>query len=365
MCRATVGLALALLSCQSPADRIDDAARAVINEQKVPGMTIAILRDGKPVKQKAYGVADVENGVPASLDSVYELASVSKQFTAVTILSLVDEGKLSLDDLVTKWVPDAPAGWREMKVRHLLTHTSGLTEFHFRPDRVSALSFMRYTVDMQVEDIRRSRQLFFPGQKFGYSNAGYELLAIIAQKVSGKPFEQLRQERVLGPAGMTNTFVKSDSSIIPHRAQGYTLRDGTLVNWTLSNTLQSVDCDGFGGLLSTVGDLAKWENTVAAGKILKPETWKLAWSPTTLNDGKVSSYGMGWNVQDTKFGRTLSHTGHTGTFVIRLPDKKLTIICLSNLGIGNPPPYGHDQGWRLNEFAGKLAELAVATYAKK
>lgn len=359
--RATLGLVLltTVATC-CHADPVDDLVEKVLKEQRVPGMTISILRDGKPVKQRAYGMANVELGVPARLNTRYELASVSKQFTAVTVLSLVDEGKLSLDAPVSQWVTDAPSTWQGITVRHLLNHTSGLPEFHFRPDRVSALSFMRYTVDMQIEDIRRSRLLFRPGQRFGYSNAGYELLAIIAQRVSGKPFEQLRKERVLDPAGMSETVAKSDATIIPNRSGGYTLRNGVLVNWTLSQTLQSVDCDGFGGLLSTVGDLAKWEDALAAGKILKPETWKQAWTPTTLADGKVSNYGFGWSVQESPNGKIISHTGHTGTFLIRLPDKKLTIICLSNLGIGNPPPYGNDQGWRLNEFANRLSQAAIA-----
>jgi CubicO group peptidase (beta-lactamase class C family) len=362
--RLLVLACLLTAACAASADSIDDLANAAIKNERVPGMTISILRDGKPVKQAAYGLADVENRAPARIDSVYELASVSKQFTAVLVLQLAEEGQLSLDDPVSKYVPEAPRTWEPMRVRHLLTHTSGLPEFHFLPNRMNALSFMRYTVDMQVQDIRRSRLSFTPGTKFGYSNAGYELLAIIAQQVAGKPFEELRRERILDPLGMTKTVTRSASKVIPNRADGYTLRNGELTNWTLSHTLQAVDADGFGGLMSTVGDLAKWEGALAAGKLLKPETWKIAWSPTTLSDGTISRYGMGWAVEDTPFGQAIAHSGHTGTYLVRLPDKRLTVIVLSNLGIGTPPPYGQDKGWNLGAFTRKLTELAAERYAK-
>lgn len=357
-------LASLAIASQAFADRIDNLVTKTLREQKVPGMTIAILRDGKPVKQKGYGLAEVENAVPARLDTVYELASVSKQFTAVAALMLVDEGKLSLDEPVAKFVPGASSQWEPIRLRHLLTHTSGLPEFHFRPDRVSALSFMRYTNDMQLEDIRRARLLFAPGTKFQYSNAGIELVGLIVEKVSGQPFNTFVRDRILTPAGMTDTRFKDASEVIPHRAGGYTLREGVVKRWTLTQTLQSLDVDAFGGLLSTVGDLTKWENALAAGRFLKPETWKTAWTPYAFPDGKLSNYGMGWSVENTKHGRRIWHTGHTGTFLMRLPDKKLTIIVLSNLGSGNPPPYGKDNSWRLYEFANAISDLAVTTYAK-
>lgn len=364
MRRAFFSLVILAMAGSAIADRIDDLVAKTLREQKVPGMTVAILRDGKPVKQKGYGLAEIENSVPAQLNTVYELASVSKQFTVVATLMLVDEGKLSLDEPVAKFVPGASPQWEPIRLRHLLTHTSGLPEFHFRPDRVNALSFMRYTNDMQLEDIRRSRLLFAPGTKFQYSNAGMELLGLIVEKVSGQPFNAFVRERILLPAGMTETRFKDASEVIPHRAGGYTLRDGVVKRWTLTQTLQSLDVDAFGGLLSTVGDLTKWETAVAAGKYLKPETWKIAWTPFAFPDGKVSAYGMGWSVENSKHGRRIWHTGHTGTFLMRLPDKKLTIIVLSNLGSGNPPPYGRDSSWRLYEFANAISDVAVAEYAK-
>ncbi|MGV3616827.1 MAG: serine hydrolase domain-containing protein [Fimbriimonas sp.] len=364
MRRALAPLALLALAGQASADRIDDLVAKTLREQKVPGMTIAILKNGKPVKQKGYGLAEIENSVPAKLETVYELASVSKQFTAVATLMLVDEGKLSLDDPVSKFVPETSVAWEPMRIRHLLTHTSGLGEFHFRPDRVSALSFMRYTNDMQLEDIRRTRILFTPGTKFQYSNAGMELLGLIVGKVSGLPFPDFVRQRILAPAGMTQTRFKDGGEIVPNRAGGYTLRAGSLARWTLTQTLQSLDVDAFGGLLSNVGDLTKWENAIAAGRYLKPETWRLAWTPYTFPDGKVSRYGMGWSVESTKDGRRIWHTGHTGTFLMRLPDKGLTIIVLSNLGSGNPPPYGRDASWKLYEFAEAIQDLAVAQYGK-
>lgn len=349
----------------SGADAIDDLLKMVMKEQQVPGITLAILKDGKPVKIKAYGVAEVENQVPARVDTVYELASLSKQFTATALLELVDEGKVSLDDPVSKFIEDAPESWSGMKVRHLLNHTAGLVEFHFRPDRVNALSFMRYTTAMQIEDIKRSKLLFAPGSKYAYSNAGYLLLGVIIEKVSGIPYRQFMQDRIFKPVGMDHTGLSESGEIVAKRACGYTVRKGKLVQWTLSKTLQSLDLDSFGAMYSTVPDLIKWENALAAKKLLKSETWNVAWNQTSVGNGKWLNYGYGWGINPTsKHGYQLRHTGHSGTIMVRLPQKKMAVILLSNHGIGNPPPYGNDTGWDLSETTDKVIDLAVAKYAK-
>jgi len=311
------------------------------------------------VKQRGYGFAMLEHRVPATRDTAYELASVSKQFCSTAIMILVDDGKLRLDDKVSQYLPGTPETWSTMTVRNLLNHTSGISEFAMDPARASALSFYRYTNAQQLKDTERSGLLFKPGDRFQYSNSGYAMAGLIVEKASGQPYNAFIRSRILTPLGMTKTTFTDPTAIIPNRAEGYTLRNGQWAVWRMAVTMGALDMVSFGGIISTVGDLAKWDDALGTSRLLKAESWKEVWTPSTLNSGEHINYGLGW-VVDTMNGKPFqSHSGHTGTYMGRSPQDHVAVIVLSNLGLGNPPPFGHDRSWPVTEFGELLLKQSV------
>ena len=365
-------LATLLLALQisAHADTIDSFILKTMTDAKVPGVSLAIVKDGRIVKMAGYGLSEIENSVRASPNSVYEIASLSKQFTATALMMLVEEGKVSVEDPVSKYFPDAPATWSDMKVANLLNHSAGLQELVLDPKRLSSLAFIHYTRDQQIHDIEASSLLFHPGDKMSYSNAGYELLAIIVEKASGKSFQDFVNERIFKPLNMNSTEFINLYSVIPHRANGYTIRAGHWAVWKMSQTLGSLDLNGFGGIESTVLDLASWEIALESGTLLKPESWQTLWTPRSLNTGQPVAdydgpYGFGWHVNDLPIGHILEHTGHTGTAMLRIPSQKLGVIILSNLGSGNPKPFANDHGYNVKALGRKVLELAVQRWGSK
>jgi CubicO group peptidase (beta-lactamase class C family) len=338
--------------------------RQTMKASSVPGVSIAIVKDGHIVKAAGYGLAEVENQVPARPDTVWEIASLSKQFASTALMMLVEEGKVSIEDPVSKYLADTPPTWSTMKVENLLNHTSGLQDLILNPARLSSLAFFHYTRDQQLHDIEASSLRFAPGEKMAYSSAGYELVALIVEKASGEKFQDFLTERIFKPLGMTATDFVDLYKLVPHRSNGYTIRSGHWAVWKMSQTLGSLDLNGFGGIESSVLDLAKWEVALERSELLKPESWQTLWTPRMLNGGQVVAdydgpYGFGWHVNDLPIGHVLEHTGYTGAAMLRLPDHKLAVIVLSNLGDGNPKPFANDHGYDVKAFGRKILELAA------
>jgi CubicO group peptidase (beta-lactamase class C family) len=351
-------LALALVT-QAPADAIDRLVNKWMQDQRIPGVSIGIVRDGRLTKAKGYGFAELENRVRATPDTVFELASVSKQFTAVATAILVDEGKLSFDDPVSKHVKEAPASWQGMTIRHLLSHQSGLPEFHFalNPGRLSAISFIRYTDAQQLADTIATPLRFKPGEGYQYSNAAYAVAGIVVARVSGVPYQQFVQERILKPIGMENTRFCSRDDVIPNLAGQYTKRGDAWARWRMADVMGSMDSNAFGGLVSNVRDLARWDNALG-GRLLKATTWMELWR-VPRGRGESSNPALGWFVGTLDGKNWIGHTGHTGTHVIRFPEQRTTLILLTNLGAGTPPPFGKDQGFNVWQMGLELAKLAL------
>jgi CubicO group peptidase (beta-lactamase class C family) len=355
---------LALTSVLGRADSIDDLVRQTMASANVPGASVAVIKNGRIVKIKGYGLAEIENSVAASPETVYELASLSKQFAATALMMLAEEGKVSVEDPVSKYLPNTPTSWATMKVANLLNHTSGIQELVLDPKKMSSLAFFHYKREQQLQDIEASSLLFAPGEKMSYSNSGYELVALIVEAASGEKFQDFVTNRILKPLKMTSTDFVDMFSVIPHRSNGYTVRSGHLAVWKMSQTLGSLDLNAFGGMESSVLDLAKWEIALEEGKLLKPETWKSVWTPRRLNNGSPVAdydgpYGFGWHVNDLPIGHVLEHTGHTGTAMLRLPDQKLAVIVLSNLGAGNPKPFANDHGYDVKSLGRAVLNLAA------
>ena len=259
-----------------------------MREQKVPGIALAIIKDGVVLVAKGYGESNVEHHVPVTAETIFQSGSVGKQFTAAAVMLMVEEGRLALEDSITKYLPDAPASWKPIRVRHLLTHTSGIPDyavdtFDYRHDATEEeLTRMAYALTLEFE----------PGAKWEYSNTGYLLLGAIIRKVSGRFYGDLLAERVFRPLGMSTARVISEADIVPHRAAGYQLVDGQLKNqdWVAPSLNTTAD----GALYLSALDMIAWDKGLRAGAILKPESWKQVYTPVRLTSGEKYPYGFGW-----------------------------------------------------------------------
>jgi CubicO group peptidase (beta-lactamase class C family) len=236
---------------------------------------------------RGYGLANVEHQVPVKPETIFQSGSMGKQFTATAVMMLVEEGKLSLDDKITKFFTDAPEAWRNITVRHLLTHTSGMTDypqdFDLRRD---------YTEDELYARIKPIPLAFQPGEKWSYSNLAYVMLGLLIHKVSGKFYGDFLQERVFQPLGMTTARVISEADIVPNRAAGYRVTNGQLKNQSWVSPSLNTTADG--ALYLTVYDMAKWDAALYTEKLLKRSSLEEMWTPVKLNDGKTHPYGFGW-----------------------------------------------------------------------
>jgi CubicO group peptidase (beta-lactamase class C family) len=318
-----------------PADQEPDAVdvyiKASMSRQHIPGLTLAVIHDGKIKKARGYGLASVELNVAARPETVYELASATKPFVATAVMLLVRDGRIRLDDPVGKFVENVPGTWKGVTVRHLLTHTSGIKDYlgDLRRD---------FPHDAQPEAIVRAAieapLNFTPGEKWSYSNTGYVLLGMIIRKASGKSFDAFLEEHVFKPLGMVDTRRDTPDEIIPNRAVGYLwngpggLRNGEFLKYQMTN-------HGDRGILTTAPYLIRWDLASSAGRILGPSGEEAMWSSVRLNDGSTFGYGLGWFVEDVNGHRHVHHPGGapgTATIISRYPDDRLTVILLANGG---------------------------------
>ena len=271
---------LILLALSPPssvrADDVDAYVKLRMDKEHIPGLSLAVVKDGKVVKLKGYGTSNLELNAPAIPDTVYEIGSISKQFTAAAVLILVQENKIGLDDLIGKYIHESPETWRAIKVRHLLTHTSGLQRDGL-PENGNGL-FVDYTEDELIQSAVALPLLSAPGTKYSYGNLDYDLLAILIERVSGESYGEFLQEHIFRPLSMTSTRLKDRSTIVPNRAQAYL--------WD-NNMLQRCDPQvsptryiGSGSLLSTVTDLAKWDASLYTGRVLDAASRKAMWTPS-------------------------------------------------------------------------------------
>ena len=310
------------------AARVDSFVAEQMRQQKVPGISLAIVKNGALVVAKGYGESNIEHHVPVTPETIFQSGSVGKQFTSAAVMLMVEEGRLALEDSITQYLPDAPASWKPIRVRHLLTHTSGIPDyavdtFDYRHDATEEqLTKMAYALELQFE----------PGAKYEYSNTGYLLLGVIIHKVSGQFYGDLLAERVFRPLGMSTARVITEADIVPYRAAGYQLVDGQVKNqdWVAPSLNTTAD----GALYLSALDMVAWDKGLRAGAILKPDSWKQVYTPVRLNSGEDYPYGFGWSV-NTRGGAPLySHGGSWQGFkayIARYLGADLTIILFANL----------------------------------
>jgi D-alanyl-D-alanine carboxypeptidase len=312
-------------------EQVDSLVRAMMQALGIPGLSLAVVQNGKSIKVQGYGLANVEHDVPARPETVYLLASITKSFTAAAIMLLVEDRKLTLADSLTKHLPDAPEAWKGITLQHLLTHTAGLRDRFEGPSAEEWL--LDYSTERMYRAARETPTDFPPGTRWQYSDQGYFLLGLIIEKVTGKSYRQFLTERLCRPLGMTATTTIRQEEIVKNIASGYTRVGDTLLH---NHRRTDYGLVSHFGLLSTVTDLARGAAALDSGALLKRETLAAIWTPAALKDGTqvhtpLGAYGFGWFLDERNGHRIVQHGGSTGTAFWHLPDDRLTVIVLTNL----------------------------------
>lgn len=337
--RLTAGISLILLyvsfiAAQGPAvlptndqitAKVDEYMKAVLQVDGFSG-TILIARDGKPMVSKGYGMASVELNVPNSPEKIFRLGSITKQFTGMAISMLQERGKLNVSDPMCDFFADCPEIWKPITIKHLLNHTSGVTNYTAFPD-FAKTTIMPVTTAAMADRLKKEKLDFVPGEKMSYSNSGYFLLGNIIEKVSGKSYENFVQENIFTPLGMKNTGYDDPLKIIPNRAAGYQKQAGKVINASYMD--MSVPYAA-GSLYSTTGDLLIWDQALYTQKLVTKKTLDEIFTPWKGDAG----YGYGWNIGKKFDRRQISHGGGIygfATQIARFPDDRVTVIVLSNI----------------------------------
>ena len=321
---------------------IDSFITTQMAHQKIPGLAVGIYSRGQILLAKGYGQANVELSVPVKAGTIFQSGSVGKQFVSAAIMILVEEDKLSLDDSIAKYLPDAPAAWKPILIKNLLSHTSGLAEYESEERTGPKGPFylrLDFTEDELLTRIEALPVEAAPGEKWDYRNTNYVLLGILIHKVTGKPYYDFLSERIFKPLGMTSTRPISDRDIIPNRAAGYEIEDGQLKNqeWVSPTFNSTAD----GTLYFNVIDLAKWDDALYGAQLLKQSSLDRMWTVYLLNDGKPNraGYGFGWSIGKQNDHKRIEHGGAWQGFtcdISRYPDDNLTVVVLTNLAGANP-----------------------------
>jgi CubicO group peptidase (beta-lactamase class C family) len=328
-------MALAALpaAAETPSQKADALLTGLINTNE-PGVAVLAAQNGKILFEKGYGLADLAHDVPITPQTTFRIGSVTKQFTASAILKLQAEGKLSVDDKLSKYLPDFPRG-NEVTLRHLLTHTSGIHSYTDEPDFLSRVANTT-TAKAIIESMKPHPYDFAPGAEWRYDNSGYLLLGYIVEQVSGQSYGDFLRENFLQPLSMTNTGVYRANLGLPHEALGYNLVNNGFepaLDWDMSWA------GGAGALYSTVEDLFRWNEGIFNGRVLDASSLQAAFTPvkTKANqsdyDAQGNGYGSGWEIGRHRGLREISHDGGLNGFssdLVRLTDEKFTVVVLAN-----------------------------------
>lgn len=300
--------------------------------QLQPGCEVLVAKHGQIIYKKAYGSADLELNVPLTPDMVFNLASITKQFTAVAILQLVEQGKISLHDSLQKFIPDFPSKGHTITIENLLTHTSGIKDYMQLDYPNSYMERWDYKPKQLIDSFKNYPLEFEPGTKFSYSNSGYYLLGYIIEEITGSRYQSYVQDNLLKPLGLTHTYFDSAGIIIPNRVSGYQKDDTVYKNedyW--SPTIEYAA----GGLISNVDDLFKWHKGLYTYQILKKETLQRAFTSFKLKDGTSTDYGYGWFLKTSDGIKSIEHGGGIPGFrtdEIYFPSEDIFIAILCNCG---------------------------------
>lgn len=312
---------------------IDSLVSASLRETGVPGIAVAVVHRGDTIALKGYGLADVEHGVPVSDRTVFRIGSVTKQFTSAAVMKLVEEGRIRLDATIGDYLPDYPGPGRRVTIHQLLNHTSGIPSYTGLGPAFWEKSRLDLTHAQMLELFAQDSLEFEPGTRWAYNNSGYYLLGMIIEAVTGASYGEHLARTQFQPLGLTQTMYCDERAIVPHRAEGYQLDRGGVVN---AEPLSMNPPGAAGALCSTTRDLVRWSAKLAAGDVVRPASYATMTAPTRLADGRTQDYGYGL-APDSVAGRpVIAHSGGINgftSFLAHYPADDLTIAVLANAGM--------------------------------
>lgn len=328
---AIAALALFFLPLPSlKADPADDWARAFMAKTKAPGVALAVIDHGRVAKAGVYGFANLEWQQPVTRNTLFWLDSLTKLFTAVGVMQLAEQGKLSLDDPITKYLTDAPAAWRAVTIRHLLAHTSGIKDDYWQLYRGSPL------VHYDEKDIYayaiKQPFVFKPGEQYAYSNEGYYLLGLMIAKVAGEPYTKWMAEHVLKPAGMKTARMYNAWEVVPHMVSSYALKDDRVVHNREDILSDRGEAISGWGLYASLDDMIAFDSALRSGRLISTASLNQLWSNAKLNNGYPSPSGLGFSTITYPRGhRDAFKDGQAGVAYDVFPDDGVSVILLTNL----------------------------------
>jgi len=323
-----------LASAADQSVAVDEYIHSEMAKQHIPGLALLVSRGGQVIRAQGYGMANVELQVPVKPETIFQSGSVGKQFTAAAVMMLVEEGRIGLEDPLTKYFPDAPSTWKQVTIRELLSHTAGFTDypktFDMRKD---------YTEKELLKIVESIPLAFPPGSSWSYSNLGFLTLGILIHRVTGEFYGDFLQERIFRPLDMRATRIISEADIVPNRSAGYRLLKGELKNQEWVSPTLNTTADG--SLYFSIMDIAKWDAALYTEKLLKRSSLEQMWTVAKLSNGQPNSghYGFGWFVETKNGHHVVDHEGSWQGFktqISRYVDDKLTVVVLTNLAEAKP-----------------------------
>lgn len=332
--------------------KIDKIIAAEFKDKDGPGGVFMVAKNGKPIYQKSFGKANIELGVNLTNDFIFQIGSMTKQFTAISILMLEERGKLNINDTITKYIPDYPNG-NKITIHHLLTHTSGIKDFT-KMKSLWEISQKEMTPKMMVDFFKNEKVGFAPGEKFDYNNSGYVLLGYILELVSGEKYEDFIEKHIFQKLGMNRSSYATDRQIINNRAYGYHKKESGYVNKTNINL--SIPFSS-GSLMSTINDMLKWQDALNKNLLIKAENSQKAFKNYKLNNGEDYTYGYGWHIRERNGITSREHGGSIFGFKsmgVYIPGEDIYVVGFSNCDCNSPTQVTID-----------IAKLALETLVKK
>lgn len=342
-------LLMLCFSSSAQADRLDKFIVEQMQKRKIPGLSVAVVREGKLVRADGYGVANLELKVLASENTVYEIGSISKQLASEALMLLVEDGKIGLDDSINKYLPaNAPQIWEKITVRDLLNHTSGLKDW----TEIKEFSYRReYSAEEFIALVKDFPLGFQPKESWTYSNTNLPLVGIIVERASGQPFEAFVTERILKPLNLPTMRFKHQEDVVPNRATGYEWRND---RWENGEPFRPKIIAASGGILASAVDLAKWWEAVLQGRIVNKTSLDQMLAPARINDGRTVAHGFAFFIDSFNGHKMIQHFGSTvggfGSIVRYYPKEKVTVAVIGNL---------EDGGFGAEYIAKRVADFYV------
>jgi D-alanyl-D-alanine carboxypeptidase len=319
-------VALGLVSRVS-ADKVDRKIKADLQKHPISGLALEVIRHGHCIKRAGYGMANLEWRIPVTPATVFEIGSITKQFTAAGILLLAQDGKLSIDDRISLYLTNTPERWKSITIRHLLTHTSGIVNY----TTLDGFELRQHLTQARfIKQLAAQPLNFPPGEKWSYCNSGFNLLGYIIENVSGRNYWAFMHERVFAPLGMASTTNRDPRNLIRFRASGY---ETNAAGQDVNRDYDLTDIFSAGAIVSTVDDLAKWNASLDARTLLTEASEKEMWTPVRFNNGQTYAYGFGWFLTPLQGHENIGHSGSTSGFSAsfqRFPGDDLAVIVLTN-----------------------------------